>query len=407
MSYFEKIQVYSADSPSIDAFGKWRVSNPTTLFDAKNVVDTGSSYSTTTFTGGTETWNSGSANITLTVTTTSGSRVVRQTKTVFPYQPGKSQQIICTGIFGSGVTGIQKRIGSFDDFDGLYFEQSGSSFGVVKRSTLEGVTNITFVSQSNWNIDKMDGTGPSGLSLDLTKAQIFTVDYEWLGVGRVRYGVVLKGICRYVHEFAHYNELNGVYIRNPNLPVRYEIVNYGSATGSSLKQICSTVISEGGFSAVGERVAIHDGGSSIDASQYGSTLRIRYHPSASQGVSITPEQIDFLVTPGNASKFSGRWDLLLNPTLPNASTWLNVSGSSNLQFSVDSTAVTITGSGKILATGYFGGTGGTNISDNIRLNPYFSLGRTYTNVSDVIVLAVKNIENTYTIYPTVVMNEIS
>lgn len=406
MAYFEKTQIYSADSPSIDGFGKWRVSNPQTLFDSKNVVDSGSLYTTAIFNGGDGIWNSLESSYTLTVTSTSGSRSLRQTKRVFPYQPGKSQQIICTGIFGVSENGVQKRIGSFDDYDGLYFEQSGSSFGIVKKSTINGTTNITFVSQSNWNLDKLDGTGPSGLTVDLTKAQIFTLDYEWLGVGRVRYGIVLKGICRHVHEFSHYNELSNVYMRNPNLPVRYEIINNGSSLGSSLTQICATVISEGGFNAIGDRIVIHDGGSSVSSAQYASVMRIRFHPSASSGLVEVPEQIDFLVAPGNSSKYAGRWDLLLNPTLPNP-TWVNVTGSNNLQYYVDSAAVNITGSAKTIASGYFAGVGGSNIAQNIVLNPFFSLGRTYLNVSDVLVLAIKNIENTYTIYPTIIMNEIS
>lgn len=406
MAYFEKTQIYSADSPSVDGFGKWRVSNPQTLFDSKNLIDSGSLYSTATFVGGSESWNSLAASVTLSVTSASGSRVVRQTKREFPYQPGKSQQIICTGVFGAGENGIQKRIGCFDDYDGLYFEQSGSNFGIVKKGTINGTTSKTFVSQSNWNIDKLDGTGPSGLTIDVTKAQVFTIDYEWLGVGRVRYGVILKGVCRYVHEFDHYNELTSVYMRNPNLPIRYEIINNGSTLGSSLVHICSTVISEGGFNANGERIVIHDGGSAVGASQYASVMRIRFHPSASLGITEVPQQVDFLIAPGNSAKYAGRWDLLVNPTLPNP-TWVSVTGSNSLQYCVDSNAVDITGSAKAIASGYFAGVGGSNIAQNIVLNPFFSLGRTYLNVSDVLVLAIKNIENTYTIYPTIIMNEIS
>ena len=247
MSYFEKTRILAADSPSIDAFGKWRVSNPTTLFDSKQIADSGSFYwDIKTVGSATITWSSGSAQSTLKVTQTSGSRAIKQTKRIFVYQPGKSQQIICTGKFDGRVNGIKKSIGSFDDNDGYFFQSSGSSFGVVLRKTINGVRTETFISQSSWNLDKMNGLGPSGNTLDLNKAQIFTMDYEWLGVGRVRYGVVQKGILLYVHEITNYNSLDTVYLRNPNLPIRYEIATHkNTTTGSLMTQICITVISEG------------------------------------------------------------------------------------------------------------------------------------------------------------------
>lgn len=402
MSYFEKTQILAADSPSIDSFGKWRVSNPTTLFDSKQVYNNNSNYfDTYTVGSASTTYNSGSASSTLSLTGTG--RALRQTKRVFHYQPGKSQQIIATGIFGDGVSGVVKRIGSFDDNDGIFFEQNGSSFGVTLRKTIDGVKTDTFVSQSDWNIDKLNGTGPSGLTLDITKAQIYNYDYEWLGVGRIRYYVVLKGIPRLIHEITNYNSLNGVYMRNPNLPIRYEISGSGT---SNLTQICSTVISEGGFEFSGDRVGIHDGNSTLSGSQYGVCMYVRLHPSASN-VTIIPEQIDLLVSPGNNSKFSGRWDLLINPTTSDTITWNNVSGSTISQFAVIPAVGTISDVGRVIATGYFGGTGGSNYDSQITLSPFFGLGKTYTGTSDVLALAIKQLENTYVVYPTMVVRELT
>ena len=411
MSYFEKTRILAADSPSIDAFGKWRVSNPTTLFDSKQIVDSGSVYlDTLTRTGGSVTWNSGSASSTYLVTSTSGSYALRQTKRVFVYQPGKSQQIIMTGVFGTGIRGIKKSFGIYDNNDGLFFQQSGSNFGVVLRKTINGQFSDTFVSQSSWNLDKMNGTGPSGNTLDLTKAQIFTIDFEWLGVGRIRYGVVQKGIIIYVHEITNYNSLDYVYMRNSNLPLRYEIGTYKAATtGSLLKSICSTVISEGGFGGNGNRrVCTNNSGTTISAATYGSVLRLRYNPTTSTGASLIPEQIDFLVSPGNNSPYSGRWDLLLNPTITNTPTWLNTTGSRIVQqASSVVSASAITNQGTILATGYFSGTAGGGIGEKISLDPFFAMGKKIDNTSDVLVLAVKQIDNTYTIYPSIVVRELT
>lgn len=411
MSYFEKTRILAADSPSIDAFGKWRVSNPTTLFDSKQIVDSGSGYIDTQLrTGGNVVWQSGSASSIYSVTSTSGSYALRQTKRIFVYQPGKSQQIIMTGVFGTGVSGIKKSFGIYDKNDGLFFQQSGSSFGVVLRKTINGQFSDTFVSQSNWNLDKMNGTGPSGNTLDLTKAQIFTIDFEWLGVGRIRYGVVQKGILINVHEINNYNSLDGVYMRNSNLPLRYEIGTYKNATtGSLLRSICSTVISEGGFGGNGvRRVATNEQGTAITSGVYGSVLRVRYNPTTSTGASLVPEQIDFLVSPGNNSPYSGRWDLLLNPTVVNTPTWLNTTGSRIVQqASIPISASAITNVGTILATGYFSGTAGGGIGEKVILDPFFAMGKKIDGTSDVLVLAVKQIDNTYTIYPSIVVRELT
>lgn len=410
MSYFEKTRILSADSPSIDAFGKWRVSQPTTLFDSKQVIDSGSFYfDIKTTSGGTVTWNSGSAQSTMKVTSTSGSRVIKQTKRIFVYQPGKSQQIICTGKFGTKVDGIKKSIGSFDDNDGYFFQTSGSSFGVVLRKTINGVKTDTFISQSTWNLDKMNGLGPSGNTLDITKAQIYTMDYEWLGVGRVRYGVVQKGVLIYVHEINNYNSLDTVYLRNPNLPIRYEMSTHkNTTTGSLMTQICSTVISEGGFDNTGKRVVItSNNGATIGSSEYDAVLFIRYNSNSSKGAQIVPEQLDLLIKPGNSSTFAGRWELLVNPSVTNAVTYNNASGSVVTQVGVVSAGNVITNPGAVIATGYFAGTGANSVAQMVTIDPYYGLGRKIDNTSDILAVGIKTIDNTYTVYPSLIVRELT
>lgn len=407
MSYFEKNYILSADSPSIDAFGKWRVSQPTTLFDSKQIVDSGSfTFDSKNYGGATGYWNSGSAETVLRVTNISGSRSIRQTKRIFCYQPGKSQQVILTSKFGTGVNGIIKSIGSFDSDDGYMFQQSGSSFGVVLRKKIDGVKSEIFVSQSQWNLDKLNGAGPSRNTLDLTKIQIYTVDYEWLGAGRVRYGVVQKGVLTYVHEITNYNNLDKVYLRNPNLPIRYEIATHKTTTNSSsLTQVCSTVITEGGFDDTGFRHVITTlTGSLVGSSEYRGVLAVRYNRSTSNCAQIIPEQIDFLAVPGNNSNFSGRWDLLLNPTFSNNNLyWTNVDSTKVAQ---KATGSLITDPGTILASGYFAGTGGAGVGSNVILDPYYGLGRKIDGTSDILVLAIKAINNNYSIYSHIVIREL-
>ncbi len=125
-------------------------------------------------------------------------------------------------------------------------------------TTVNG-TSYTYkrrVPQSDWNVDKCDGTGLSGFNLDITKTQLIYIDFQWLGVGRVRCGFVHDGKVIIAHEYYNSNVLDEVYISNPNLPVRCEIRNTGVGTGGSFDQICSTVASEGGYVETGIDFAI-------------------------------------------------------------------------------------------------------------------------------------------------------
>jgi hypothetical protein len=151
-------------------------------------------------------------------------------------------------VFGEGQVGTTKLIGYGDDENGLFFGQDNGELFVLLRSKSSGAVDDTRkVYQSDWNLDSMDGTGPRGHVLDVTKAQIFTIDFQWLAVGRVRFGLVLDGCLCYVHEFQNANIVTRAYMTSANLPVRYEIANTAAvASASSLKQICCEVESENG-----------------------------------------------------------------------------------------------------------------------------------------------------------------
>jgi hypothetical protein len=149
------------------------------------------------------------------VTTTVGSRIVRQSKRYITYQPGKSLLVFMTGVLHTAVnTGITARMGFFDNHadktidsggNGIFVEYSGGNYYLVLRSYVTGSQVDTKILKSAWNLDKMDGSGPSSITMDFTKAQILAIDLEWLGVGRVRVGFVIGGSIYYVHEFLHAN----------------------------------------------------------------------------------------------------------------------------------------------------------------------------------------------------------
>lgn len=235
------------DTPSIDAFARLRVSNPYTLFENSMQYNASPLFMETAVTGaGTSATHSpNAARVRLAVTQASSS-IAFQSKQYIRYQPGKSQLVLMTFCGVAQDDNISRKIGVFDDRNGIFFEISDTLY-VGIRSYVTGSAVDTKVAQTNWNLDTLDGTGDSGITLDVTKAQIILIDYEWLGVGRVRVGFVIDGIPVYCHEFLHANTGTGVYMSTPHLPVRYEIVANASASGThNLDCICAMVSSEGG-----------------------------------------------------------------------------------------------------------------------------------------------------------------
>ena len=159
---------------------------------------------------------------------------------------GLSQAITFTGVFAAGKNNLRQCVGLFDGYNGLFFEQNDNIVSVVKRSSTTGSTVDDIINQSSWNLDKMDGTGPSGTVIDLTVVNIFVIDFEWLGSGRVRFGFILNGLVTYCHELNFANSLDKPYMSTPHLPIRYEIENIGiTASSSEMLHICSSVFTEG------------------------------------------------------------------------------------------------------------------------------------------------------------------
>jgi hypothetical protein len=240
----------------------------------------------------------------------------------FNYQPGKSQFILLTGVMGSGASGITQRIGYFDDDNGLLFAVEDGILKVVRRSSTSGSPVDASVAQASWNIDTMDGSGPSGITIDLTKTQIFCIDFEWLGVGRVRFGFVVDGQIFYCHEFLNANALTEVYMSTPNLPLRYEISNDGSGPSATMDHVCTSTISEGGTQDLGilRFRSTRGGGSFVNAdvagTQYGIIgLRLQ---SAKLGAIVKMVSFSML----NSTNDDYEWRFVLNPVLGGvAPTW--------------------------------------------------------------------------------------
>ena len=368
MSFIFNNSIKYSNSPNIDAFGRLRVSSPLTLFDSSHRYADNGLWSTSASTGGSVSFNSNQGLIDLNVNSTNGSEVIRETIKVFSYQPGKSLLILNTFVMNPSKLGLRQRVGYYGSQNGYYLELSGNTTSFVERSFVSGSIVNTIITQSNWNVDKLDGTGESGITLDLTKSQILFMDIEWLGVGTVRIGFIIDGNYYVCHKFNHANIITSTYITSATLPLRYEISNTSNtASSSQMKQICSSVISEGGYELRGSQQAV---GTPITAARTLTTAGT-YYPLVSLRLKTT--RLDAVVIPTALSlvgSSSGiyNWRLVSSGTTSGGS-WVSAGTNSSVEYNLTATSYS---GGRTLASGYFVTTNQSSFSLNILKEALFT-----------------------------------
>lgn len=242
-------EVTLKDGSQLDGANRLKVSNVHHIFENKNIFTINDNEMLTELggVGASVTHLPNESSVQLQVGTGIGEFVIRQSYRYMPYIPGSSQGITMTGVLGRGKANVTKRIGYFDNNDGLFFELADLTLRVVRRTSTSGSPVDIQIDQANWNLDKLDGTGPSGITFDDSKAQIFMIDFLWLGTGQIRYSLQIDGKSIPIHEINNANVLGLVYMSTPTLPVRYEIRNTGASLDASiLKEICISVISDAG-----------------------------------------------------------------------------------------------------------------------------------------------------------------
>lgn len=388
------VKMQFGDSSSIDAFGRIRTAEPETLFDSKQIVDNQPLFwddQQTSGAGTTSTYLTNQAASRLAVTNATAGTRVRQTFERFNYQPGKSMIITLTGVLGAAATGITKRLGYFDAQNGVFFQLSGTTLSVVIRSFVTGSAVDSLVAQASWNLDRLDGGGSSGVTIDLTKAQIFIIDFQWLGVGRVRFGVNIGGQTIYVHQVLNANVLSTVWMSNPNLPVRYEISNSGAGPASQLDQMCASVITEGGREDLGFVLSVDRGDTVLTTLNNNSIYPLIAMRLKSTHLMATVTELYISILSLSATAF--RYCLLLNPTV--TGTAFSFTGVTNaaVEVQTNTTSATTVSGGTQLLSGYVDAstTQGVFVQD---VPTDLRLGSSITGVSDIIVLGVQRLSGT-------------
>ncbi len=254
MSRFEDVSIRTQDSEALDAFGRFRTSQPFNVFDMQFTYGLEPLFFEETNTGsGDVTHIANSSGVRLTTGgTTSGDGTKFQTGEYFRYQPGKSQFVVWTCILGSKTSNVRKRIGLLDDENGFFFEQDSSNLKIVRRTKTSGSIVDNAVNQSSWNLDVLDGSGKSGITLDESKDNIYVIDFQWLGAGRIRYGFDFGGQITYCHEIKFANTEAVPFTVTGDLPFRAEIFNTATASGTTTYDFtCVGIVSEGGFNPLG------------------------------------------------------------------------------------------------------------------------------------------------------------
>lgn len=337
----------TSSGTATDAFGRLRVSEPLTLFDSfHRYQDNGKFITNTSGTANTE-YQVNQSVVDLNVGTASGDRCYRESKRVFAYQPGKSLLIMNTFVMNAQKANLRQRIGYFNSQNGVFLENDGTGNYLVLRTYTSGSVVETRVAQANWNVDKFDGTGVSSQSghpdrgtLNITKSNIFWIDVEWLGVGDVRCGFVVDGLMVPAHVFHNDNLNTTTYMTTAILPVRYEIENTGStASASKMKQICSTVVSEGGYTLEGKArsvsIPITSPKDLPTAGTFTPILSIRLKDSFKDALAVLKD-VEFFGVTNNTSY---RYKIIIGGALTGAS-WVSAAADSPIEYDITASAIT-------------------------------------------------------------------
>lgn len=379
------IQNNNISTSLYDAFGRLKVSNTFTLFDSFNRYTISGKFSTYMDVSSNISLNSDSS-LSLTCGAYSTSMVIRESKNVYTYQPGKSLLILCSFTMNELLSNLIQRVGYFGPSDGIFLEASGTTINFVKR--VQGID--TKISQTYWNGSRLIGESPDFITLDLSKSQIFWIDIEWLGVGSVRCGFVINGKYYLCHTFLHANQITGTYMTTACLPIRYEIRNTADVSGGTLKQICSSVQSEGGYE--GTSIIRHQG---TDNFLITLTYNNVFYPIVS--IKLKSTRLDSIVIPAQLSISNTitnsllEYKVLLNATLTGAN-FINYDSSSNVMYDVSATSFT---GGTIINSGIFNQSNSVILSSSKDFN--HQLGRALltdsTYKSDIITVVIASLTN--------------
>lgn len=368
-----KVENTDAYNSGVDAFGRKRVSTPVVKFTSTHNKTKHDDVWDEEITGnGTVTHLPNEASINMQIGTAIGDKIIRQTFENFQYVPTQSYAVEFTGNINGGQIGTTKRLGYFDERNGLFFSNKDNILEVNIRSYTSGIIIDNTITRASWD-DPMDGTGESGINIDDTKQLIFFIDFQWLGSGTVRFGFSINGLVHYCHTEHHSNFLEKPYSSTATLPIRYEIENTATtAATSSMNWTCTGLISEGDAIARNDNRSIsnENGTVTIPSNALAPVISLKITDGETYGAALVLSSLDLLVATNDDIYFEVRMDAAIT----GAAFQPVVDGHIS---SFDTTATGYTANtGRLLKSGYISKQGGITLKsgdtdiNNIRLGQY-------------------------------------
>lgn len=315
-----------------------------------------------------------------------GDYVIRESKATHNYTSGNPQEIELTTIDLTPVSGVVKRFGYISrstvapytaNLDGFCFETDNTT---IYAKVYKNGTAIFSEARASWD-DPLDGTGKSGLTLNLANFHAVYIDFLYLGGTCARFGFVVGNEVIIAHTFKNANFLNSTFVSSPNQPLCWEIRSTGGV--GSMYHICGKVASQGDVDNVGINLAYSNGTSFINANTAGTKYALIGVKPTNRNSTVQVAKFGAMALTSDKCLI----EVIINPTVAGTFTYNAIT---NTGYSIaygdsagNPSSNTVTG-GVPIAAAYITG-GGEGVAD---LQNLLKLGRTIVGVYDSAVLCV-------------------
>ena len=391
LSQNESEEKKSQDNALVDGFSRLRISNPYTLLTNSHIKGKNLYTIYEEISGASTSTYLPDESSVLMVTTGSGS-AQRRSRSRAIYQPGKSLLIYMTGVLnnGSNAATVTSKIGYYDNDSGYYFQFNNGIISIVERTSVSGSLVETVVNQGSWNKNNMDGTSNSNKIINPATTLIYWFNMEWLGVGIVDCGVIIDRELILCHRFRHSNILSSVYIRTASLPPTYEIISTGGS--GSLKMICHTCISEGGYRPVGSAFSVNMGESTKNINGRSPLLALRLKTGRISNINL--KNVSVMSTTG-ANFLVELWRFVdtTNSVVLNNTTFISANTESDVEYNTAATNIDVSG-GLLMSSRYT-----SNNNDSLRFEKFSESSTVtinYNSIPDLFVVCVTSVGNNET-----------
>lgn len=384
---------------SEDSFGRIKVANPYLLFDSSFQYTLQEEiFISQSISGGSVLHDPNKAAAVLSCTSTPGSIARFRTRNYFAYSPAFTNTLFCSFNLKGNVAGVKKTIGQFDPQNGYFIQLADGTIYVAIRSTIGGITTETKIPRANWNLDKLDGTGSSGKTLDTSKQQILHLQYQWLGSGSVVFSFIIDNLIIPVHSFNFANISQTLYSQTATLPIQTEIENV-SGSASTMEFTCCSLVTNGGMSQHGHLFSISSGQTPKNLSTAGVSVPIISLRKKAAFNKVPVAVLDAQVFCTSADDFLVQ--IVFNPTLTGA-VWADIP---NALCQRDVTATAWSG-GRIVAETYLKG----NMQASAPLEQLtkfwdLTLGNDFASNSDVISIVATPLTTNAQLYGNIAFKE--